>query len=154
MISVLFVCMANICRSPALMAALKHQAAKRKIGEKLYVDSCGLGWVHLGEHPDPRTFESAKKKGVLIDHRSQQFQDPFFDAFDYIFPVTHDIAEQLKSRTSDPNHLAKIHLATAFSKKYKGEEIPDPYYMNLSGFDEVMEMILDCTQGILSHLFP
>lgn len=154
MISVLFVCMANICRSPALMAALRHEAARKNLSDHLFVDSCGLGWVHLGQHPDPRTFDSAKKRGILIDHRSQQFQDAFFDAYDYIFAVTEDVIEQLKARTSDPSHLAKIQLATAFSKKYQGQEILDPYYMSLSGFDDVMEIILDCTHGILNHLFP
>lgn len=153
MISVLFVCMANICRSPAMQAALTHMAAQRKLGDQLHVDSCGLGWVHLGEHPDRRTFDSAKKKGILIDHRSQQFQDHFFDQFDYILTVTKEISEQLKIRTNNPKHLAKIKLATEFSKRFKDQEIPDPYYMSMDGFDEVMEIILDCSEGLLNHLF-
>ena len=150
--SVLFVCMANICRSPAMEAALRHLAAQRGVGEKLHVDSCGVGWAHLGEHPDRRTFESAKKRGILIDHRSQQFEDHFFDQFDLILTVTEDISEQLKLRTKNPKHHAKVMLATEFSRKHKGKEIPDPYYMSLDGFDDVMEMILDCSEGLLDHL--
>ena len=153
MISVLFVCVANICRSPALMASLKHLAAERGLTDKLFVDSCGIAWSHLGEHPDRRTFEAAKKRGVLIDHRSQQFQEAFFDAYDYIFAATSDVAEQLKLRVHSPKHLAKIHLATAFSAKHKGQDIPDPYYLSLSGFDDVMEIILDSAEGILNSLF-
>ncbi len=144
--------MANICRSPALMATLRHMATEKKLSDQIYVDSCGIGWFHLGEHPDRRTFEAAKKKNILIDHRAHQFQDHFFDDFDYIFVATQDLAEQLKIRTQNPAHLAKIHLATAFSKKYRGQDIPDPYYMSLSGFDEVMEIIIDCCKGILHHL--
>jgi protein-tyrosine phosphatase len=146
--SILFVCMANICRSPALMATFKHLAAQKKLD--IHVDSCGVGWAHLGERPDPRTFEAAKKKGILIDHRSQQFEEAFFDAYDLILTVDSDISDQLKLRS--PSHKHKIKLATDFSHKFKGQPIPDPYYMGPSGFDEVMGMIIDCCEGLLGHL--
>lgn len=149
MTSILFVCMANICRSPALQATLKHLAAKRKLD--LHVDSCGVGWVHLGERADPRSFEAAKKHGILIDHRTQQFQDHFFDDFDLILTVDLDIAEQLKLKS--PKHKSKVKLVTEFSKKFKGQEMPDPYYMSHSGFDEMMEMVIDSCEGLLDHLF-
>lgn len=149
MISVLFVCMGNICRSPALMATLKHLAVKNKID--LEVDSCGIGWVHLGERPDPRSFEAAKQRGILIDHRAQQFQDHYFEVYDHIFTVDEEISEQLRLR--GPEHKSKIKLATEFSSKFKGQPIPDPYYMGKSGFDQVMDIVIDSCDGILSHLF-
>lgn len=132
-----------------LHATLKHFAAQRKID--LEVDSCGIGWVHLGERADPRSFETAKKRGILIDHRSQQFQDYLFDAYDLILTVDQEISEQLKLRA--PQHQTKIKLATEYSRKYKGQPIPDPYYLNKSGFDEVMDMVIDCCEGILDHFF-
>lgn len=147
--AILFVCMGNICRSPALQATLKHLAAKQKLD--IHVDSCGIGWVHLGERADPRSFEAAKKRGILIDHRTQQFQDSFFDEFDLILTVDGEIAEQLKARS--PQHAAKVKLATEFSPKYKGQPIPDPYYLSLSGFDEVMDMIIDTCEGLIKHIF-
>ncbi len=146
--SILFVCMANICRSPALQATLKHLAAKQKID--LHIESCGLGWVHLGERADPRTFEAAKKKGIFIDHRTQQFQDEFFEAYDLILAVDQDMVEQLIHRS--PQHKDKVKLATAYSKKYKGQPIPDPYYMAKSGFDDVMDIILDSCEGLIANL--
>ena len=94
--SVLFVCMANICRSPVLEATLRHLATQQGKAGNLYVDSCGIGWFHLGEHPDPRAFEAAKKRGILVDHRAQQFQEHFFDLFDHILTVDPVISEQLK----------------------------------------------------------
>ncbi len=151
-VSILFVCMANICRSPALMATLRHMAAEKGLADKIYVDSCGLGWFHLGQHPDRRAFEAAKKRGILIDHRAQQFQDAFFDAYDYILAVDSDIVEQLKIRASTEAQKKKIHLATAFSAKYKDQPIPDPYYLSQNGFDEVMEIILDSCRGLLEEL--
>lgn len=153
MTSVLFVCLANICRSPAMEATLRHLAVKKNLGEKLYVDSCGIGWVHLGERPDPRSFEAAKKHGIVIDHITQQFQDHFFDDFDLILTVDQDMVEQLKARATTPEQKEKILVATHFSKKFKGQPIPDPYYMGAHGFDQVMEMILDSCDGVIKHLF-
>lgn len=127
------------------MATLNHLAAQKKID--IHADSCGIGWVHLGERPDRRSFEAAKKKGILIDHRSQQFQDLFFEAYDLILTVDEEISEQLKLRS--PEHKNKVKLATEYSRKYKGQAIPDPYYLSESGFDEVMDMIVDCCEGIV-----
>lgn len=144
---ILFVCMANICRSPALMATLNHLAAKKKVA--IHADSCGIGWAHLGERPDPRSFIAAKKRGIIIDHKSQQFQDHFFETYDLILTVDADIAEQLKLR--NPNQAHKIKLATEYSRKYKGQPIPDPYYLSDNGFDDVMDIILDSCEGIVSQ---
>ena len=145
---ILFVCVANICRSPALQATLKHLAAQKK--KPIEVDSCGIGWVHLGERCDPRTFEAAKKRGILIDHRTQQFQDHFFEVYDHILAVDSDIVEQLKLKS--PQHQGKVQLATAYSRKFKNQPIPDPYYLSPSGFDEVMEIIFDSCEGLLDHI--
>jgi len=146
--TVMFVCMANICRSPALMATLNHIAAKKKV--EIHADSCGIGWTHLGERPDRRSFEAAKKRGIIIDHKSQQFQDHFFDTYDLILTTDEEIAEQLKLRS--PQHKDKIKLASEYSRKHKGQPIPDPYYLSENGFDEVMDMILDCCEGLLHHV--
>ncbi|HEX2582898.1 MAG TPA: low molecular weight protein-tyrosine-phosphatase [Chlamydiales bacterium] len=148
--SVLFVCLGNICRSPALEAVLRHLAVQRE--KELYVDSCGIGWVHLGESPDKRSFAAASQHGIVIDHHAQQFQPHFFEVFDHIFAVDDAIVEQLKLRAA-PEHHPKIELATAYSKKYKGREIPDPYYHSEDGFTVVMEMILDSCEGIFQNLF-
>lgn len=145
--------MANICRSPALQATLQHLARQKGLGDKIYVDSCGLGWFHIGQHPDPRTFEAAKRRGILIDHRAQQFQDGFFSAFDLILPVNTEIKEQLLSHSCSQNFQHKIALATDFSPRFRSQPIPDPYYMSSTGFDDLMEIILDSCEGILQHLF-
>ena len=148
MISILYVCVANTCRSPALMATLNHLAAKR--GIKIHADSCGIGWVHLGQKPNLHTFEAAKKRGILIDHKSQQFQGSFFEEYDYILTVDEAILEQLKVR--GPKYKDKIHLATAFSSKFKNQPIPDPYYLSESDFDDVIDMVVDSSEGFLDTL--
>ncbi len=149
--SVLFVCAANICRSPALHATLKHLAAQKGISD-LKVDSCGIGWFHVGEHPDSRTFEAAKKRGIVIDHRSQQFQTSFFDEFDLILAVEPKIVDQIRLRVQTPKQLEKVHLATDFSTKYKGQPIQDPYYLSEPDFDKMMDLIVDLCTEILKKI--
>ena len=144
---VLFVCMANICRSPVLESALRHLAK-----ETLLVDSCGLGWFHLGEHPDPRAFEAAKKRGILVDTRAKQFQESFLDEYDLILAVDSDVLEQLKWHAKTDVEKAKIRLATDYSTKYKGKPIGDPYYMGKDGFDTMVDMALDVADGIFRSL--
>lgn len=148
MIKVLYVCIANTCRSPALMATLNHLALEK--GIEVHADSCGIGWVHLGQRPNLKSFEAAKKKGILIDHKSKPFEDTFFDEYDYIFTVHNEISEQLKVR--NPKYSHKIQLATAFSSRFKDQPIPDPYYMSASGFDQVMDIILDACEGFLNSI--
>lgn len=151
MTSILFVCMANICRSPALAATLRHLAAQKGVADRLKIESCGIGWFHVGQHPDPRTFEAAKKKGIFIDHRSHQFREAFLDEFDLILTVDSMIAEQIKLRAKKPSQASKVRLVTDFSTKFKGQPMLDPYYMNGPGFDDMMEMVIDCCEGILKE---
>ncbi|MBM3183919.1 MAG: low molecular weight phosphotyrosine protein phosphatase [Chlamydiae bacterium] len=150
--SILFVCAANICRSPTLAATFHHLVTQKGQSNKFRIDSCGIGWFHVGERPDPRAFEAAKKKGILIDHRAQQFREEFFETFDLILTVEPVITEQLELRTKKQEHQQKIRLVTDFSSKFKGQPILDPYYMNEGGFDEMMEMILDACKGLLETL--
>jgi protein-tyrosine phosphatase len=152
MTSVLFICMGNICRSPALEATLRHLAIAQNCADQLKIDSCAVGWLHIGEHPDPRTFETAMKRGILIDHLAQQFRDHFLDEFDYLFVVDRDIAEQIKFHAISDQQKKKVMLASAFSQRFKDQDIPDPYYLNHSGFEQVMDMIVDCAEAILRHL--
>lgn len=130
------------------MATFNHLAAQKKL--PFHADSSGIGWVHVGERPNSKSFEAAKKRGVLIDHRAQQFQDTFFETYDLILTVDEEISEQLILRS--PKDKDKIQLATAYSKKYKGQSIPDPYYFSPNGFEDVMEIILDCSEGLLNFL--
>lgn len=129
------------------MATFNHLALQQNLPAR--ADSCGIGWVHVGEGPNHKSFEAAKKRGVLIDHKAQQFQESFFDTYDLILPVDQDILEQLKLRS--PKHAHKIKLVTEYSKKYKGQPIRDPYYFSENGFEEVMEMILDCCEGLVNQ---
>jgi protein-tyrosine phosphatase len=149
--SVLFVCLGNICRSPAGEAVMRHMAEQKGI-EDLIVSSCGIGDWHIGEMSDQRMCKAGNLRGYLIGKRAEQFQGEFLDQYDYILASDHEVMKQIFLHAKSPEHNLKIMLATAFSKSYKGEELPDPYYLSDSAFDEVITMLEDCCEGFFKQL--
>jgi protein-tyrosine phosphatase len=152
MVSILFVCLGNICRSPAAEGVLKHFAQRNAGQFQLHVESCGLGDWHLGNLPDQRMREAAKNRGIILTSRAQTFHSSFFDRFDMILAADHKVLNEIYRWSRTPDHKAKVHLITHFSKCYPNVEIPDPYYEGESGFEHVLDMIEDACEGILESL--
>jgi protein-tyrosine phosphatase len=150
--TILFVCLGNICRSPCAQGVLEHLIKKKSLELDIYVESCGLGDWNLGQLPDERMRRTAEARGVILSSRAQSFRRDFFDRFDYIFSVDQKVLYELYKWALTPEHKAKIHLMTRFSKIYKDQEIPDPYYYGQGHFDLVMDMIEDSCEGLLEHL--
>lgn len=152
MVSILFVCLGNICRSPAAEGIMKHHVNNDPSGLEIHIESCGLGDWHVGNLPDPRMRDVAKNRGLILSSRAQEFKLSFFDRFDHILAADHKIMKELYERTTNPEHKAKIHLITHYSVTYKDQEIPDPYYGGEAGFENVLNMIDDACLSILDHL--
>ncbi len=150
--SILFVCLANICRSPAAQGTLLHLAKGTELEELIYVESCGLGDWHQGKLPDQRMREAAMQRGIALASRAQGIQPDFFYRFDYILAADHSVLNQLYDLASSPEHKAKIHLITKFSRSFPNEEIPDPYYEGQMSFDLVLDMLEDSCKGLLEEL--
>lgn len=148
--SVLFVCLGNICRSPAAEEVLRHMSTE--ISPKINVESCGLGDWHIGRLPDERMRESAQKRGYILASRAQRFTKDFLEKFDLILAADKEILHELYRFAEKPDHKAKIHLITHYSPCYKDEEIPDPYYEGESGFERVLDMIEDSCEGLVAEL--
>lgn len=151
-ISVLFVCLGNICRSPAAAALLHHLAEASSTADELIIDSCGLGGWHTGALPDPRMRHAAQHRGITLASRAKQFRQDYFDSFDYILAADMLVLLGLHELTSSIEQKAKIHLYTSFGTRYKGEDIPDPYHGGDAGFERVLDMLEDCCEGLLVHL--
>lgn len=150
--SVLFVCLGNICRSPAAEGVLRELASKANDMQNLYIESCGIGSWHVGHLPDIRMQEAARQRGVILSSRAQQFTQAFFDRFDYILAVDHEVLDYLYPYAKTAEHKAKLHLITEFSPTYKGQEIPDPFYGNSSHFDLVLDMLDDSCEGFIEFI--
>jgi protein-tyrosine phosphatase len=150
--SVLFVCLGNICRSPAAEGILRLLVEREKLSYPVEIQSCGLGDWHTGKLPDERMREAAKKRGLTLMSRAQKVQPHFFDQFDFIFAADHKVMNELYKYASTPDYKSKIYLMTHFSNAFRNQEVPDPYYDNISGFETVLDMLEDSCSGILEHL--
>ncbi len=150
--SILFVCLGNICRSPAAQAIMLQMVKGTELEEQIYVESCGLGDWHAGKLPDPRMRQAALERGYTLVSKAQAMQPDFFYRFDYILAADHSVIKELYSHAISPEHKAKIHLITKFSRAYAGEEIPDPYYKDRQAFEQVIDMLEDSCKGLLDEI--
>lgn len=152
MIHILFVCAGNICRSPALAAALQKLVNANNLQDKVYIDSCGINSMFLGSQADQRMAKAAEKRGIHIDHRAKLFEESFFQIFNYIFVSDQRVAEILQSIAQNDADRAKIHLATEFSSKYQGQDVPDPFFHGEPQFDKIAEMAEEISQAIFDKV--
>jgi protein-tyrosine phosphatase len=152
MVSVLFVCLGNICRSPAAEEVLRKMNDESKMPMKLHVESCGIGCWHVGLLPHESMREAALERGLTLVTRAQQFKTSFFDQFDYILAADHSILNELYKLALTPEHKVKVHMISEYSQSYPREEIPDPFYEGKEGFDKVLDMLEDSCEGILNHI--
>lgn len=152
MISVLFVCLGNICRSPAAEGILRHLTKAHTSLPEIYVRSCGLGSWYVGQLPDLRMREASAQRGVILSSEAQQFERKFFQQFDYIMAVNQEVLEVLSQHANTKESLSKLYLVTAFSVSYKDQAIPDPFYGNENDFNLVLDMLEDSCEGLIQEI--
>mgnify|MGYP001377391941 CR=1 FL=1 len=145
--SVLFVCLGNICRSPAAEGILKELAKKKEIS--LRVESCGLGEWHVGQLADERMCRASSDRGIVLASRAKQFTPEFLDEFDLILALDKSVLAELYLFAKTTEQKSKIHLATSFSTAYKDQDVPDPYYGGRADFDLVLDILEDVCEELL-----
>lgn len=151
MISILFVCAGNICRSPALAATLQKLVNEKGLTDRVFIDSCAVTPSFLGAPADPRMVAAAHKRGVHIDHKAKIFEEAYFKVFEYIFAVDHEVLKILQSLTHTDEERAKIHLVSEFMTDIDKEMI-DPYFDGETAFEKIMDASEEIAQGILSKI--
>lgn len=154
-ISILFVCLGNYCRSPCLEAVMRHILRNRGLEEKIYVDSCALYPSYLGKTAHPQVLKTLRDNEIHeehMQHKARMFSPSDLELFDYIFAADYEILTMLKLEVSDPEQLQKIYLATAFSKEFLNQEMNDPYYGGREGFEKTFYMAKSACEGIIDYL--
>ena len=148
---ILFVCLGNICRSPAAEGVFKQKIKDRDLEKLFLVDSAGTGSWHLGEAPDKRSTEAAARRGYEIGHLvSRQITIIDFEKFDYVLAMDQANLDDLKKLCPD-KYKDKLELLLDFGSS-KESSVPDPYYGGASGFSRVLGLIEDACDGFLRHL--
>ncbi len=153
MIQVLFVCLGNICRSPAAEGVFRELVARAGLSDQITTDSAGTGTWHIGNPPDERGQAAARKRGIDIsDLRARQVQARDFRTFDYILAMDRRNVNDL-SAISAGGQAHRVHLFLSFAENQAaGNEIPDPYYGGPEGFERALDLIEDASRGLLAHI--
>ncbi|MEW6062034.1 MAG: low molecular weight protein-tyrosine-phosphatase [Bacteroidota bacterium] len=146
---ILFVCLGNICRSPAAEGVMRKKTEKLPIE----IDSAGTADYHIGELPDPRMRSHASKRGYTLNHRARQF-DPEndFDRFDLILAMDKSNWRELQRMDRKKQYIHKLKMMTDFCSKFNVDEVPDPYYDGPEAFEYVLDILEDACDGLLTHL--
>ena len=146
---VLFVCLGNICRSPAAEGIFKKKLIEKGLDQSFFVDSAGMHGFHEGELPDSRMRTHASRRGYNLTSRSRPVKyDDFFD-FDLIIGMDDSNIQSLNRMAPDAESLKKIKRMTDYCRLHLDDHVPDPYYGGSSGFEHVLDLLEDACDGII-----
>ena len=151
-ISVLFVCMGNICRSPMAEGAFRKCLQAGTDNISILVDSAGTHGYHTDAPPDTRAQTAAARRGIDISSlKARCIVETDFEQFDYILAMDQDNHEWLIAQ-SPAEHHDKIKLFLDFSSRESRTSVPDPYYGPTSGFERVLDLVQDGAESLFRTL--
>ena len=151
-VSVLFVCMGNICRSPTAHGVFRHKIKELGLQHLITVDSAGTHNYHPNSPPDSRSQEHAALRGYdLSDLRARQIKAADFSKFDLILTMDWDNLALVQERCP-PQYQRNVKRLTEFCVKLDNPVVPDPYYGGADGFDNVLDLIEDACDGLIRQL--
>jgi protein-tyrosine phosphatase len=148
-VSILFCCMGNICRSPTAEGVFRRHVASAGLENRIRIDSAGTHSYHVGHAPDPRSQAAAAARGYDLGAlRARLVTQQDFAEFDYILAM--DIGNLVELRRVAPQeYRSKPKLFMEYSARRGATEVPDPYYGNLEGFEQVLDMAEEACTGLL-----
>ena len=151
---ILFVCLGNICRSPAAEGIFKQKIKDRDLENLFVVDSAGTGGWHVGNLADRRMREAALSRGIELTSRSRKIDHNDLYEFDHILAMDKDNHNAVKSLIKDNTYPinSKIKLILSYSKKSQLDDVPDPYYGGKNGFERVLDLLDEAIDELIDSL--
>lgn len=151
-LSVLFVCMGNICRSPTAEGVFRRLVCQEGLEEWFEIDSAGTHAYHIGNPPDERAQKAAMARGIdLSNIRARQVSHADFETFDHILVMDRDNYDTL-SFVCPRYHSHKVKLFLEYLPNDKVKEVPDPYYGGGKGFEQVLDLVEQASAGFLNSV--
>lgn len=149
MVKVIFVCMGNICRSPTAEGVFRHLINSAGLEQKIIIDSAGTHAYHIGNPPDLRSQGAALKRNIdLSTQRARKVTVKDFSDFDYVLAMDNNNLADLQSICPAKAKTQPV-LFLSFAQHASEREVPDPYYGGDQGFEHVLDLIEDASQGLL-----
>lgn len=155
-VRICFVCLGNICRSPTAEGVMARLVADAGLGDVIELDSAGTGSWHVGQPPDDRAAEAARRRGIdLSALRGRQVHAGDFVFFDLLVAMDARNLADLHDLAPEPALRERAVLLRSFdpASVARGElDVPDPYYGGADGFDRVLDLVEDACDGLLEHV--
>jgi len=153
-LKLLFVCLGNICRSPAAQGVMQHLVELKGIGHCFEIDSAGTYSGHQGQLPDPRMRKHAHRRGYDLTHRSRPITREDFDHFDVIVAMDESNRRNLLRLSTTPEQDAKIVMMGDYIVKLRAhyDYVPDPYYEGAEGFELALDLLEDSCSNLLDDI--
>jgi protein-tyrosine phosphatase len=150
MVRVLFVCMGNICRSPLAQGVFENVLRREGLEGEVSVDSAGTGSWHVGSPPDDRALNAASLRGLDISsQRARRITPEDCQNFDYILTMDEENYRMVSSLCQG-NAVVRPFLD--FATNSPEREVPDPYYGGADGFERVLDLVEEASEGLLENI--
>lgn len=152
----LFVCLGNICRSPAAEGVFLHLIEEQGLSDHFIVDSAGTGSWHVGNRADPRMRAAADRRGIHLPSRARQIELDDFSRFDLVVTMDSDNLRNVRSLAKEAGNkaTATIRPMLSYARSTQLEDVPDPYYGGEQGFEQVLDLLEDACSGLIEEIKP
>ncbi len=148
----LFVCLGNICRSPAAENMMNHLLEQADLTGQVICDSAGTSSYHIGSPPDRRMTAAAYQRGLAMQGCARQFHQADFAAFDLILAMDRENYADICTLDPTGTYRHQVRLMCDFCTHHAVKDVPDPYYGGPNGFNQVLDILTDACQGLLQHV--
>ena len=152
----LFVCLGNICRSPAAEGVFLHLLEEQGLSDHFVVDSAGTGSWHVGNKADPRMRAAAERRGIHLPSRARQIEIDDLSRFDLVVTMDSDNLRNVRSLAQEAgnNATATIRSMLSYARSTDLTDVPDPYYGGEQGFEQVLDLLENACSGLIEEIKP